>query len=468
MNTTRPALRLLLALTCCALRAQTPIADAPAAPRAARAALAAAVDAWLDDRFSATPPDAVLATMAENQLGPADLEQVLRAGRATYPTPPQRPGKLTTGIPLPCDHVDHETEYFVYVPTTYDRSTAHPLLLVCHGGSADRDLRFGAQAARSGLKPFWIEQAEQRGWLLVAPLTDRGWMWIGNSILFSALSKVQRDYHVDPDRVYLTGHSMGGHMTWRSAFQFPDRFAAVSPMSGGYDYVKSQDVMNLFDVPGYATFGTDEPYQINEFNHIIGDWLAQHRWAWINQEKKGPHTIFVDEVPKVADFFAAHPRDLYRPHVFARMGRQPMAFDTAEKRETWHQDHVWNKDRPIPACTVHWLRCTPREAAATGDDRVQTIDARNAGANRFEITSRNARTLRLYLHPKMVDFGKPVVVTVNGAKVFDAVVEPSPKTMLELVKEFDDRGRVFWAAIDVAVTTDRDVEPPTLDAATPR
>src|SRR5262249_7727826 len=33
----------------------------------------------------------------------------------------------------------------------------------------------------------------------------------------------------DPQRVYLTGHSMGGHGTWIIGCTYPDRFAAIGP-----------------------------------------------------------------------------------------------------------------------------------------------------------------------------------------------------------------------------------------------
>ncbi|MBM4062807.1 MAG: hypothetical protein FJ265_17185, partial [Planctomycetes bacterium] len=400
-------------------------------------------------------PDEVLRLCAQKHLGPADVEAALRAGRASYPAPPQPPGKLTRGLPLPCDHVDHRTEYHLYVPKSYDPARRTPLLCVVHGGSAARDLAFGARAARSGYDPFWIEQAETNGWLLLAPLTDRGWMHLGNSILFSAISRVQRDYHVDPDRVYLTGHSMGGHMTWRSAFQFPDRFAAVSPMSGGYDYVASEHVWNLANVPGYTTWGEQEPYDINPFNKKIAAWLEAHDYGWTCREKPGGHTIFADEVPKVAAFFAAHPRDLYRRQLWARFGATPLQFDTAEKNEAWGVEHRWDPARPIAASTVHWLRGVAREADVPQEQRIMKVHARIGDGNRIEITAEHARRLRLYLHPKLVDFARSVVVVANGEKVFDGKVAPDVATMLQLAREFDDRGRVFWAAVDVAIAGDR-------------
>src|SRR5204863_1517820 len=174
------------------------------------------------------------------------LENLLREGRAAYPEPPQPRGKLTGELPLVCEHVDHETKYMIFVPNSYDPKKASPLVFIAHGGSAGRDVAFGERAALGGMAPFWFQAAEKHGYILLAPVTDRGWGAIGNSIAISALSKVQRDYHVDPDRIYVTGHSMGGHMTWRSAMSMADRWGAVSPMSGGYDYVKVKPAFACF------------------------------------------------------------------------------------------------------------------------------------------------------------------------------------------------------------------------------
>jgi len=38
--------------------------------------------------------------------------------------------------------------------------------------------------------------------------------------------------NIDPNRIYLTGHSMGGHGTWHLGATFPDKFAAIGPSSG--------------------------------------------------------------------------------------------------------------------------------------------------------------------------------------------------------------------------------------------
>ncbi len=46
------------------------------------------------------------------------------------------------------------------------------------------------------------------------------------------LADAQKELKTDPQRVYLTGHSMGGHGVWHLGATFPDRFAAIGPSAG--------------------------------------------------------------------------------------------------------------------------------------------------------------------------------------------------------------------------------------------
>jgi hypothetical protein len=413
-------------------------------------ALDAWLDKWLDNRWSGDSALTLIQDIHPQGIEMSDVEALLLGGRAEYTSAPQPAGQLTPDLPIDCQHVDHSTEYYMYVPSNYDRMTQTPLVVVGHGGSECRNLEWVKRnAVLPGMNP-WIPLAEQHGFLIVAPLTDRCWGQTGNSILFSTLSQVQRDYNVDPNCVYITGHSMGGHLTWRSGIYLGDRWGAISPMSGGYDYVADGQVENLFNVPGFATWGEHEPYDIEKHNRKIRDWMEDHGFPWENWEKQGGgHAIFPEYIDDVWNLFAVNTRNLYRKAVFARASGR-LQNDTPDWRECWAVPNTWEPQRPIPASTFHWLRLRPLENKST----VQRVWAVNTGNNTFEITSENARELRLYLHPNMVDFSSPVVVVVNGETVFNRLVRSNLTTMLNLAREFDDRGRVFYAAIDVVVATD--------------
>ena len=58
---------------------------------------------------------------------------------------------------------------------------------------------------------------------------------------------------IDPDRVYVLGHSMGGFGTWNAICQQPDRFAAAIPSAGGCD--PRNDIRRIVDVPVWAFHG---------------------------------------------------------------------------------------------------------------------------------------------------------------------------------------------------------------------
>ena len=50
--------------------------------------------------------------------------------------------------------------------------------------------------------------------------------------LIAILDGVLASCRTDPNRVYLTGLSYGGHGTWHTAAAFPDRWAAIAPFCG--------------------------------------------------------------------------------------------------------------------------------------------------------------------------------------------------------------------------------------------
>ncbi|MGH9830076.1 MAG: alpha/beta fold hydrolase, partial [Blastocatellia bacterium] len=47
------------------------------------------------------------------------------------------------------------------------------------------------------------------------------------------IRQATRAYKIDPSRIYLTGHSMGGFGAWQVASDHPEIFAAMAPVSGG-------------------------------------------------------------------------------------------------------------------------------------------------------------------------------------------------------------------------------------------
>lgn len=418
---------------------------------------AAAIDAYIDARFDgpagATP--ALLADLAKAGIrDAAAIEALLRAPRHAYPDTTDCLGKVTEH-PVTCYHVDYTTKYLLYVPKTYRSDHPTALVVVGHGGNSSMSPERARSVAASYLQAYAPTFAKDLDAIVVAPESGRGWGHIGNSLILSTISDLQRRFCIDPDRIYLTGQSMGGHMSFRAALSLGDRFAAVSPQSGGYDFVKTGAIANLVAVPGYVTWGATEPYGIDKDSRTNAAWAKEHGLDWVWVEKDGGHEIYADELPKVATFFAARPRDPYRPLVYLSQGGD-MKFTRTWEIAGWPQHTVYSDTHPLRWNLSHWIEVAPRP----DEKEPLTVLAKNLGDNHLEVTCSQVRELTVRLHPKMVDFEKPVRITVNGESAFDGKVEPDLAAMLELVREFDDRGRVYPAQVRLHVATDRAVPVP--------
>jgi predicted peptidase len=123
--------------------------------------------------------------------------------------------------------------YQVYVPAGYAASRARwPVILFLHG-AGERGAE-GLVQTNVGIASAIRSAPARYPALVVMPQVPTDSLWIGApaQAAMAALDATIAEYRTDPDRVYLTGLSMGGNGAWNLAYQFPQRFAAVAPICG--------------------------------------------------------------------------------------------------------------------------------------------------------------------------------------------------------------------------------------------
>ena len=70
--------------------------------------------------------------------------------------------------------------------------------------------------------------------IFVMPQCPKESFWAARvESILEFIEQIKAEYNIDPDRVYLTGLSMGGYGTWYTAMARPDMFAAIAPVCGG-------------------------------------------------------------------------------------------------------------------------------------------------------------------------------------------------------------------------------------------
>ena len=154
--------------------------------------------------------------------------------------------------------------YLLFLPKSNEAQEFRlPMILFLHGagerGSNLEDLK------RIGVAKI-VEEQPDFPFIVVSPQCPRGERWSVN-LLSALLDDVMAQYHVDPDRVYLTGLSMGGYGTWHLAAAQPDRFAAIAPICGGG---KPDEAYRLKNLPVWAFHGArDRIVPLSESEEMV-------------------------------------------------------------------------------------------------------------------------------------------------------------------------------------------------------
>ncbi len=123
-----------------------------------------------------------------------------------------------------------KTNYLLYLPEGYAEAEKRwPLILYLHGKSLrgdDLEMLKGYGLAAS------LEKDLKIPFVVVSPQCpdDRYWM-TEDEALIRLVEHAVSTYAVDPEHIYVTGHSMGGRGTWLLAYKHPEKFAAIVAMS---------------------------------------------------------------------------------------------------------------------------------------------------------------------------------------------------------------------------------------------
>ncbi len=118
--------------------------------------------------------------------------------------------------------------YKLSIPASYDKSKPSPLLIYLHGrGDTDFDTNWvgGNGGGGGGGKGNAIK-------LSAFGRFNCSYRWAGEMDVLEAIASVQKRYNIDPNRIVLTGFSMGGAGTWYHGLHYPDMWAGLEVDAG--------------------------------------------------------------------------------------------------------------------------------------------------------------------------------------------------------------------------------------------
>jgi predicted peptidase len=164
---------------------------------------------------------------------------------------------------------DVEFRFRLLSPPAVEPSRRYPLVLFLHGAGE----RGNDNVAQLKFLPAWMAEPafrEKHPCFLLAPQCRMDERWVDVSwadkasvpqaaepttdlrAVVAMLDLVMQSHPVDPDRVYLTGLSMGGYGTWDLATRHPQRFAALVVICGGGD---ERSAARIAGIPTWVAHG---------------------------------------------------------------------------------------------------------------------------------------------------------------------------------------------------------------------
>jgi dienelactone hydrolase len=412
--------------------------------REVRKALAVSIAPLLTQKLAV--PLAVDVPSAE---GPVKIviKALARAGRRAVETPPFT--VELKAVPPAAHHartfvsaIDGSVQYFGIAPLA--RGEGPPaagkpaLILTLHGAGVE------AIGQARAYKP--------KDWAWIVAATNRrpyGFDWEdwGRLDALEVLGEASRLFGTDPDRTYLTGHSMGGHGTWQVGATVPGSWAAIAPSAGWTSFTSYS---------GGATYKDPSPVEkmLLRANNP-GETKALAR----NFLHYGVYVLHGDQDDNVPVAQARAMREIlgeYHPD-FAYYERPGAGHWWGDECVDWPPLMQFLKERVRPASAgvrrVEFVTANPGVSAASRWVEVlaqtkpleysKVAIERNGAGNAFEGTTENVERLAIDVPTAKSgssgEAGDAVTIELDASKI---EARPAP----ESGRIFLERGEKGWAA----------------------
>jgi len=168
-------------------------------------------------------------------------------------------------------HDGYDRTYLVHLPTAYDGSTDLPLVVAMHGGFGNAyNLENQSQlSVKADLENFIVVYPEGvKGGVLNISSWNAGWCCgfaSNNSIddvgfIDALLDTLIGQFAIDTTRVYATGMSNGGFMSYRLACELSDRIAAIAPVSASMAMASCNPGRAVPIIHFHSKLDTNVPY----------------------------------------------------------------------------------------------------------------------------------------------------------------------------------------------------------------
>ena len=322
------------------------------------------------------------------------------------------------------------------LPPEYDPLRRYPAVVTLHAAWSTplNQIEWWAGPARqAGGRQG---QAARHGTIIIAPAWAREhqaayeYSAREHAAVLAAVRGAIKRFAIDTDRVFLSGHSLGGDAAWDIALAHPDLWAGLVAIVPTADRYVTHYWPNARRLPIYVVGGElDRARLLQNATDLDRYFSKGFDVTYVEYRGRG-HEHFSDDILRIFDWMGRKRRDFF-PAEFEAVTFRP------GDRFFW-----WVEMDSAPPRTVVLPEAWPPSGA-----RPLNIEAKRGVTNSLVVRC-GAERIRVWIAPSLVDFTQPLTVSVDGQRIHKGPIAADEEVLLEDLRLRGDRQHPFWAVLE--------------------
>jgi pimeloyl-ACP methyl ester carboxylesterase len=330
-----------------------------------------------------------------------------------------------------------DVRYLVQLPLEYDPLRHYPTIVTMPDAGIKPEQMLDYWSGPADKNGERLGQATRHGYIVIAVDWQQPHQFSydysarEHHAVLGSLRDACRRFSIDVDRVYLSGHGIGGDAAWDIAIAHPDLWAGVVPIAAVADKFVGRYANNAKYLNWYVVAGELDSDKLARDALQLDRYMRPNTDVTVVEYQGRGYEPFGDEIQRMFEWMGLKQR------------KMPKEIDCVSMRP-WDTFFWWLEVEGLAAKSMvapaNWP--PPRTA------RPAQIEGKRLETNKVTVKVQ-ADKVTVWLSPELVDLNQKLVVELNGRAITprDRTVRSDLTVLLEDVRTRADRQHPFWAKL---------------------
>ncbi len=348
----------------------------------------------------------------------------------------ETPGFYKLQVPIGIDR-EPDATYYVQLPPEYDPYVRYPTIVTLNGLGATPENQIDWWAGVQGSNGIRLGQATRHGYIVIAVdwqkegQREYGFTAREHAVVLASLRDACRRFSINTDRVFLSGHSMGGDAAWDLGLAHPDLWAGVIPIVAVSRKYCNHYWQNAAMLPFYVVAGELDGDKIVENARDLDRYMRSRYDVTVVEYEGAATRTFTRRSSTCSTGWAAGRRGDFAPKEFE-----------VSTMRTWDNYFWWLEVGDLPAKTI----VEPSNWPPARGVRAAQLRGKVLADGDLSVPS-SVNDVTLWLSAELLPPGRRSIHVTIGGRRSNVQIQPDLSVLLDDVRTRGDRLHPFWAKI---------------------